>query len=364
MSVKPKTYFIITFGCAANEADSERITGYYQAKGWRKARSALLSDVVVFNTCSVRQSAEDRVVGQIYQLDRQKKLKKTSKPFIVLTGCMTRFRPSDLYEKIPGLQKVYPIDKYIAASAVHQSPEALVPIMSGCDNFCAYCVVPFARGREQSRPLEEIISEVQTLVKKGYCTVMLLGQNVNSYHKNSEFRIRNLELREKVKTLEKKYHNRFAVLLALLNDLEGLEKIKFLSSNPHDFEKGIIQALQLPKIDRYLHLAVQSGDDQVLRSMNRRYTAKQFLALIKKIKKAVPTMDIGTDIIVGFPGETTKQFQNTVRLCRQIGFKKAYVSKYSPRPQTAAFKMADDIPFAEKKRRWQILDRLINHYAH
>ncbi len=208
--------------------------------------------------------------------------------------------------------------------------------MEGCNNFCSYCVVPYARGREISRDFEEIVCEVEELANRGFKEIVLLGQNVNSYQHD------------------------FAKLLTRLHQIEKLQKISFLTSNPWDLTDEIIQAMKLPKIDRYLHLAVQSGDDQILKKMNRKYQVKDFLVLVNKLRQAIPDIQIGTDIIVGFPGETKEQFENTLSLCQKVGFAKAYVSMYSPRSQTVAFKMKDDIPHKEKRRRWLILDQLIN----
>ena len=375
----PKTFYIVTFGCAANEADSERIAGWYHGRGWKPAWSAISADEVVFNTCSVRQSAEDRAIGQVYDLSRLKLLKifkhskiikplnlSTSKlqgkPRIILTGCMTCMDRRYLKGKMPGLNAIWPISKFNFKLPVirEKRPEALVPIMTGCDNYCTYCVVPYARGKEISRPVEEILCEAETLLKQGHRTIMLLGQNVNSYYKNKKLKIKNQKYQSKIKYYQAKYKNNFAVLLALLNDFKLLKTLKFLSSNPQDLDDGIIEALKLPKMDRYLHLPVQSGDDEILKRMNRRYTAKQYLLLVKKIRAAVSDIKIGTDIIVGFPGETKKQFNKTVLLCRKAGFIKAFIGKYSSRPGTAAYKLKDGVPYTEKKRRWKILNRLIN----
>ena len=250
-----KKYFIITFGCQANEADSERIAGWYEGRGWEPAKDRHQTDELIVNTCSVRESAENRAMGQINNIVKHKKKNKLVKPRIILTGCMTRLGERKLRQKITGVDKIWPLDKFSFTSPTVRvkKDKALVPIMTGCDNFCAYCVVPYARGREWSRPLEEIICEVRQLVKQGYDTVMFLGQNVNSYQKGKKLNAKDSKLDQKVKQYHKKYQNNFAVLLALLNDVKGLKKIKFLTSNPHDLTDGIIIALKLPKGDRYLH---------------------------------------------------------------------------------------------------------------
>jgi tRNA-2-methylthio-N6-dimethylallyladenosine synthase len=220
-------------------------------------------------------------------------------------------------------------------------------------------VVPYARGREKSRPFEEIVCEVEKLADKGYKQITLLGQNVNSYGKNIEIAKIKIELKNK-KELMKKYQTPFALLLAVLNEIKGIKKISFITSNPWDLNDEIIEAMKLAKIDRYLHLAVQSGDDQILKRMNRPYTAGQYLRLVKRIRAQIPDIKIGTDIIVGFPGETKRAFQNTVKLCQKVDFEKAYIAIYSPRPGTAAYNFKNDVPYQEKKRRWQILNSLIN----
>lgn len=337
-----------------NEADSEKIAGWYESQGWKRAEKIEEADEIVINTCSVRQSAEDRVFGLINNLSKLKMPRSFRDSFgmencklkIVLTGCMLRYPLRCLKEKLPQVDEFKRIEKF----RIHNSEfiirnsqtYALVPIMEGCDHFCSYCVVPYARGKEKSRPFAEVICEAEELARRGYKEIMLLGQNVNSYGKNLRPR----------KT--------FAQLLRRLAGIEEIKKISFLTSNPWDLTDEIIEAMSLPKIDRYLHLPVQSGDDEILRRMNRPYTIKQYLAIVEKIRRRIPDIKIGTDIIVGFPGETKKQFEKTVKLCQKIGFVKAYIARYSPRPGTAAFRLKDDVPPEEKKRRWRILEELIN----
>lgn len=333
--MKSKKYFVKTYGCQMNVADAERIAGRYQQKGWQEAESIKDADEIIIVTCSVRQAAEDRVYGLINNLTKLKM--KKGKLKIILTGCMLRYPLRWLKDKMPQVDEFKKISEFKIKNKIRNSKnQALVPIMEGCNQFCAYCVVPYARGREVSRPFKEIICEVKELAKRGYQEITLLGQNVNSYIYN------------------------FARLLKEIHQIKGIKKISFLTSNPWDLNEEIIEAMKLPKIDRYLHLAVQSGDDEILKKMNRKYTAKQYLKLIEKIRVKIPDIKIGTDIIVGFPGETEKQFQNTVKLCKKVGFVKAYVSRYSPRWGTVAFKLKDDIPHQEKRRRWKILDNLIN----
>ncbi|MDP3998162.1 MAG: MiaB/RimO family radical SAM methylthiotransferase [bacterium] len=356
-------YFIKTYGCQMNEADSEKIAGYFQSLGFAPAQKMEEADEIVINTCSVRQSAEDRVLGLINNFANLKgvaPIKREQK--IILTGCMLRYPLKWLQEKMPQVDEFKKIKEFtnhtpyaIGRSLTH----AWVAIMEGCNNFCTYCVVPYARGREKSRPFEEIICEVEELVKRGYKEITLLGQNVNSYgkdFKNPKVKIKKSKLQVKTKN----FKTSFAQLLLALNKISGLEKIKFMTSNPWDLTDEIIEVMKLPKIERYLHLPVQSGDDEILRRMNRRYTAKSYLRLVEKVRRKIPEIEIGTDIIVGFPGETDEQFQKTVDLCKRVGFKVAYIAMYSPRPQTAAYKLKDDISHEEKRKRWRVLEKLIN----
>jgi tRNA-2-methylthio-N6-dimethylallyladenosine synthase len=342
-----KRYFIKTYGCQMNKSDSEKIAGWYESKGWKKAKKIEEADEVVINTCSVRQSAEDRVYGLINNLSKLKI--ENCKLKIILTGCILRYPLADLKKRLPAVDEFKKISEFQIAQSKRESKiHAWVPIMEGCSHYCTYCVVPYARGPEKSRPFEEIVCEVEELARRGYKQITLLGQNVNSYNPpNYDVSIHDNQ-------------SPFAALLKRLHEIPGIEKISFITSNPWDLTDDIIEAMSLPKIDRYLHLPVQSGDDEILRKMNRPYTAKQYLALVKKIRRRIPDIKIGTDIIVGFPGETEKQFQSTVKLCQKVGFEKAYIAMYSPRPGTAAFKFKDNVPYEEKKRRWQILEKLIN----
>ena len=339
-----------------NVSDAERIAGWYESQGWQAAQTIDKADEIVIVTCSVRQTAEDRVYGQINNLAKLRM--ENGKLRIVLTGCMLRYPLRWLKEKMPQVDEFRRISEFKTVPwsgiplrgrnwklAIRNSKtHVFVPIMEGCNQFCSYCVVPSARGREKSRLFEEIICEVKELAKRGYQEITLLGQNVNSYGKDL-----------------KKAKNSFANLLKEIHQVKGIKKISFLTSNPWDLTDEIVEIISLPKIDRYLHLPIQSGDDEILKKMNRHYTTKDYIELVEKIRRQIPEIKIGTDIIVGFPGETEKQFQNTVDLCQKIGFVKAYVAMYSPRLGTAAFKLKDNISHQEKKRRWQILNDLVNH---
>ena len=356
-----------------NESDSEKIAGWYESRGFLPAKTMEEADQIVINTCSVRQSAEDRVYGLINNLAKLKtqksKVKTTTKnskflkPEVILTGCMLRYPLRWLREKMPQVNEFKRIEEFTCNSPSIRNfkTHAWVPIMEGCNNFCTYCVVPYARGREKSRPFKEVVYEVEELVKRGYKEITLLGQNVNSYGKDfSAKEKRGLQFCSNDSNHGNKEISVFALLLRTIHKINGLNRIKFMTSNPWDLSDDIIKAMTLPKIDRYLHLPIQSGDDEIFKKMNRKYTAKEYLDLVKKIRRKIPKIEIGTDIIVGFPGETEKQFQNTVDLCKKVGFSLAYISMYSPRLQTAAYKLKDDVPFKEKKRRWWILEELIN----
>jgi len=322
-------FFITTFGCEANKADSERIETRLRSLGHKKALDKNRANLIVINACSVRQSAVDRVLGEI---------KKHKNKKIILTGCLLE---PDRKKLGPKVDEIWHPDEYFDLIPAHAPKSgAFVPIMTGCNNFCAYCAVPYTRGRERSRPAEEIIKEVKKLAKDKYKEIWLLGQNVNSY---------------------KSGKITFPKLLRHLSAIANKCNVRFMSPHPKGFSDELIKTIASAKnIAREIHLPVQSGDDEILKKMNRGYTRAQYIKLVNKIRKAMPGVKISTDAIVGFPGETKKQFQNTVKLFKQIGFSKVYAAKYSPRPGTAAAKLKDNISFAEKKRRWNILNELAN----
>jgi len=325
-----------------NVSDSERLTQKLEDLGLKSAPEKE-ADLIIVNACSVRQKAVDRIWGKI-------KIWQEVQKKIYLTGCVL---PEDQKKFIAKGIKIFQIKKLgkLLKKTSTKGWVALVPIMTGCDNFCTYCVVPFTRGREISRPMKDILKDARDALDSGSKEILLLGQNVNSYCKHSSA-----------------YNSGFTSLLEEIDKLPGNFQFNFLSSNPHDFSDKLIEALaRLKKWPRELHLPLQSGDDEILRRMNRRYTSAQYLNLVKNLKLKIENLSadrqdlkLSTDIIVGFPGETKKQFENTVKLCRKIGFEKAYLAQYSPRPGTAAFKLKDNVPPKEKKRRWQILNNLIN----
>jgi len=314
-----------------NKSDSERIASILKKQGYLPALKEAEADLILINVCSVRQSAVNRVYAKVNKYFKKKK--------IILTGCVLKEDKNKLKNKV---SEFWHPDYYFECLPIHQSKfQAFLPIMTGCNNFCAYCVVPYTRGREKSRPAKEIIREIKSLVKKDYKEVILLGQNVNSY---------------------KDKNVNFPKLLKKINNIKGNFKINFITSHPKDMSDELIETMaKCQKLIKEIHLPVQSGDNEILKKMNRHYTASHYKKLIKKIKQKIPGIKISTDIIVGFPGETKKQFQNTVKLAKEIKFEKAYVSKYSPRPGTLAFKLKDNVSPQDKKTRWQILEKLINY---
>lgn len=329
-----KQYHIITFGCQANLADSERIARKLEMSGYKETEKPEKADIVVINACSVRQSAINRVYGRIRELSARDGSAFGGK--IIIAGCILEKDK----KKLKGIvDEIWHPDEYFDLVPLPANKNiAYIPIMTGCNNFCAYCAVPYTRGQERSRSAREIIKDIKTALKNKAREIWLLGQNVNSYKYN------------------------FPKLLKTTNFLPGNFKIHFMSPHPKDFSDEMIKTIaECKKISREIHLPVQSGNDTILKRMNRKYTVGHYKKLIKKIRKAIPNAKISTDVIVGFPNETKKQFQNTVKLFKEIGFSKAYIGKYSPRPSTLAQKkFKDNIPIEEKKRRWKILNEIAN----
>lgn len=378
------SYYIHTFGCQANKSDSERIAGDYQARGYTLAKSWEETDELVVNTCAVRQRAEDRAKGFIHNVVTYFNETGTPRPKIILTGCMVHHGHEKLYELIPHLDQVLPINEVgFNQTAVRQNVinkqtgrrHGWVPISTGCNSFCTYCIVPYSRGREASRPKQDIINEIKQLAQEGYEEITLLGQNVNSWglEKIGVGLRKMLMQQDKELTLEDIPDNSsqyfapdgtppFVDLLQSISALPEIKTIRFMTSNPWDFHDELIQEIATnDKLDKFIHLPVQSGSNTVLQRMNRGYTRERYLEVVNKLKAQVPGVTIGTDIIVGFPGETKDEFQETVDLAKQVGWVIGFVAQYSPRPGTVAWKLyEDDIDHQEKKRRWQILDEIIN----
>lgn len=360
-----------------NKNDSERIVGLLYGLGLSEAKGPEEADVLFINTCSVRQHAEDRVYGIIRNW--QKLRKKKSDLIIGVTGCLPgRDQDGKLRRKLKGVDLFFPISELPMLPARlreldtemfktdfenlkeywqlipkrKQNFSAFITIQNGCNNFCTYCVVPYSRGREVNRRLREILEEVKEVLKKGGKEVILLGQVVNNYKISDRENIsQNNPFKDK---------DDFATLLWEVNQFKGIERINWTAADPQYFNEYQIQALTLPKQVNYLHLPVQSGDNDVLKRMNRKYTREYYINLIKKIRKAKLGITIGTDIIVGFCGETKEQFNNSLDLYRQCDFDISYQAMYSERNSTVAAKMfKDDVPREEKKRRWQALQDLM-----
>ncbi len=335
MSMK---YHIITFGCQMNKNDSERIESVLLSAGMKKAGGPEDADLIILNSCSVRNASEQRVIGLVHNFNELKKQNPNLK--IVVTGCMPgRDKDGKLKRRLSGVDFYFPTprgDNFLSINPTRDVKyKAFVTIQTGCGQYCSYCVVPYARGKEINRPFQDILQEVSDLAQNGCVEITLLGQIVNKYPD-------------------------FAKLLHEINKIDGIQRINWTASHPLFMADEVIDALNLPKQVNYLHLPVQSGSDEILRKMNRKHTRDFYIDLIKKIRAKRPDIAIGTDIIVGFCGETEEQFQETVDLYKQCDFDIAYLAEYSTRSGTAADKaFKDDVPQKEKKRRWQVLQDLM-----
>jgi len=357
-TLKGIKFFIHTFGCQMNENDSERIAGLLTAAGATKSDSAEGSGVIIINTCAVRAKSEEKLYSY---LGRLLPLKKTNGAVIGVAGCIGQLYRTELLAKKPFLDFICGPDHYQELpeilsrrfrqkvvstswsrrwketpprSILHDSPvSAYVTIMEGCDHFCAYCVVPFTRGREKFRLLRNIMAEIQDLAGRGYKEIRLLGQNVNSY-------------RDPETGLS------FSGLLREIDGTEGIEWIRFITSHPRNFTPDIVEAMERSKkVCRQLHLPLQSGASTVLDRMSRGYTRQDYLDKVRHLRRLMPEISLSTDIIVGFPGETEKEFEETLTALQEIRFANIYSFRYSPRPRTTASRIKDDIPLEVKKRR-------------
>jgi len=355
-----------------NEHDSEVIDGLLTERGFSSVKERKDASIVIINTCSVRDNADKRFFGTLGQL---KKRKESDPSFIVcVCGCMMQQQ-----RVVDTIKAKYPwVDVIFGTNSIHHIPEliekvaiekekvvdiienteeiveglpakrlfdhkALVNIMFGCNNFCTYCIVPYTRGREKSRAPESIVDEVKVLVADGVKEIMLLGQNVNSYDGNG---------------------TSFAELLKMLNDVDGLERIRFMTSNPKDLSDELIEAFAVcDKLCRNLHLPIQSGSNRVLKRMNRKYTREDYLKLIEKLRKTVPDITLSTDIIVGFPGETNEDFEETLSIVKEVEYDSAFTFIYSIRKGTPAEKFEDQIEESEKHRRFDLLVSAVNEIS-
>jgi len=371
-------YHIVTFGCQMNKNDSERIAGLLSTLGFSAAAGEEDADLIITNTCSVRQSAEERVYGK--QQDWAKLKIKNPKLLVAVTGCMAgRDLTGEIRRKLPTVDLFFPTrdmvnlprwiaglrpdlvnssdlaDDYLKIRPLRvPSAQAYVTIQTGCNKYCTYCVVPYARGLEKNRPVAHILEEIRALGEQGVIEVTLLGQSVNSY----------VAPDPETFSADNPYRNHFAALLWEVNHIPGIERIHWTAAHPISMHDEVIDALTLPKQVNYLHLPVQAGNDEVLRRMNRKYTRAEFLAIIEKVKAKRPGIALGTDIIVGFPGETAEQFADTVSLYQACDFDIAFTAQYSQRSGTLGARLyPDDVPAAEKRRRWDVLQELMESVA-
>ncbi len=373
---KNPKYIILTMGCQLNENDSEKLSGMIEKMGYTNTENIEEADLIVFNTCCVRENAEDKLFGK---LGEAKKIKEKRGTVIAIGGCMMQEKhivdklqksypffdivfgthtlhkfPQDLYNVILNkkrIEDIIDIDGEIIEGLPikrNDNIKASVTIMYGCNNFCSYCIVPYVRGRERSRKPEDIINEVRELADKGYKEITLLGQNVNSYMRNEVLENEN----EKITS--------FAKLLYAVNKIKGIERIRFISPHPKDFTEDVIDAIKkCDKVCKLIHLPLQSGNSRVLKEMNRKYTKQQYLELVEKMKKEIPNLTLSTDIIVGFPGETDEDFEDTLDVVKKVNFEQVYMFIYSRRVGTPADRMQNQVPEEQKHIRFEKLKKLV-----
>ena len=380
-------YAVLTMGCQLNENDSEKISGMLEESGYTKTDDLAKANVIVFNTCCVRENAEDRLFGKLGEV---KKYKENNGTIIAIGGCMMQEKhivnklkqsypfvdivfgphtmqdfPKDLYNSIienKKIEDILDIDGNIIEGMPivrDDSIKASVAIMNGCNNFCTYCIVPYVRGRERSRNPQDIYNEVLDLAKNGYKEITLLGQNVNSYLVSERKQNENLTLTVKKENGEKVEVNSFAKLLRLINTIDGIERIRFISPHPKDFTDDVIDSIRdCDKVCNLIHLPLQSGSTNVLKAMNRKYTKEQYLNLVEKIKAKIPNIQFSTDIIVGFPGETEEDFEDTLDVVKKVGYEQIFMFIYSRRVGTVADKMENQIDEKVKHERFNRLKSL------
>jgi tRNA-2-methylthio-N6-dimethylallyladenosine synthase len=364
VSLGEKTFFIETFGCQMNVHDSEKVIGTLVSQGYRRVDSVEQADLIFYNTCSIRDKAEQKV---FHRLADFKKLREQGKKFAVI-GCVAQQEGEKIFQRAPHVslvagsasyrnlpqmlvqieagQRATGLDdrqsgatfetEFTARSNLHRG---YITIIEGCDKFCAYCVVPYTRGKERSRTSSSVLNEARQMAGAGYTEIQLLGQNVNSYHDPTE-------------------KKSFAELLIAIGAIPGIRRVRFTTSHPQDFSRDIVEAIDsVPTLCDHVHLPVQSGSTKVLASMSREYTREQYLDRIALIKAAKNRkISITTDIIVGFPGETEAEFEETLSLVDEVGYDGIFSFKYSARPNTPALKYADGIGEEEKWRRLQVLN--------
>ena len=380
MQENTKQYYIITMGCQLNENDSEKIQGILKNMGYEKTDKIEDSSIIIFNTCCVRENAEERLLGKLGEV---KKLKEENGTIIAIGGCMMQEKHMQdkikqsfpfvdilfgthtlnnlekdikkVLEKKEKVRDILDIDGEIIENLPidrNDKYRASVTIMNGCNNFCSYCIVPYVRGRERSREPKNIIDEIIDLAKKGYKEITLLGQNVNSYLRVE--REKNIQF-EKYEGIDS-----FAKLLRKINEIEGIERIRFISPHPKDFTDDVITAIRdCDKICKIIHLPLQSGSTDILKIMNRKYTKEQYLNLVEKMKKNIPNVVFSTDIIVGFPGETEEDFEDTLDVVKKVHFEQVFMFIYSRRKGTPADRMENQISEEIKHKRFNRLKELV-----
>lgn len=370
--IENKFYFLLTYGCQMNESDSERYAGQLESLGYRRTEDMDMADVVLLNTCCVRETAEGKILGKIGELKHVKQ--HNPNLIIAVAGCMAQEWQDRLFERAPHIDLVigthnihklvelirerqaksgHYLEADMTVPAFHDLPTkrfqkffAWVPIMNGCNKFCTYCIVPYVRGREVSRPIADIVREIEEIAKEGYKEITLLGQNVNSYG------------------LDLKDGTDFSALLQAVDRIDGIERVRYMTSHPKDMTFAMIDAIaDSKKVVNHMHLPIQSGSDELLKKMNRGYTVDQYMELVEYARKRIPDLVLTTDIIVGFPGETEEMFCQTLDLLKRVQYDMAYTFIYSPRTGTPAAKMEHQIPQEEKSRRLQRLMDVQNVYS-
>ena len=373
-------YYIMTMGCQLNENDSEKLCGMLEKMNYVRTENMKEADLVLFNTCCVRENAEEKLFGKVGEVKKQKEEKgtiiaiggcmmqeehiikklKESYPYVdVIFGTHTLHKfPEDLYKALEENRKIRDIldidGEIVEGIPISRSDKtkASVTIMNGCNNFCTYCIVPYVRGRERSRNPRDIIEEIRDLAKQGYKEVTLLGQNVNSYLR--------VEREKNIEFEEYEGVNSFATLLRAVNKIDGIDRIRFVSPHPKDFTDDVIDAIRdCDKVCKLVHLPLQSGSTEVLKRMNRKYTKEQYLNLVDKIREKVPDVRFTTDIIVGFPGETAEEFEDTLDVVSKVKFEQVFMFIYSRRVGTPADKMEDQIPEEIKHKNFDKLKSLV-----
>ena len=391
MGANQPAFMILTWGCQMNEDDSLQMANLLEQMGCRQVSEESDADIILLNTCSVRAKPEQKVRSKLGELRRL----KLRKPDLIIgvCGCMAQLESEELLRRTPF------VDLVLGTACIHELPmlvqrirqgrgriaaldlpernessgishaprivgkvglKMFVPIMYGCNNFCAYCVVPYTRGPERSRPPEEIVAEATELVSRGCKEVTLIGQNVNSYGKQSAVGSRQPVVKKHLEAAHRGPMD-FAGLVERLNDVPGLERIRFTTSHPKDLSDRLIEAIAgLPKVCEHLHLPLQAGDDDVLRGMGRGYTVARYMALVDKLRERVPGVSLTTDVMVGFPGETEEQFKNTLKAVETVRFDGAFMFAFNPRSGTAAAQVDNQNDRPTRMRRLHELIELQN----